>query len=183
MDGLNDFRAERVAGITGDLQTTLFTIADVPTDPPNPDDYQTEGWAALRQCALDCQDIINRGMVWIEIQASGGPDEQAKLELNHILLDSFARRHEARKILYRQAAAQRWVLHREQVLQGQRPNSLHRRPLRACDEQLRNELSQITDESVYQEMQSLDLAAGRWTAEDPSLREVRCWLRVRSRAI
>lgn len=43
------------------------------------------------------------------------------------------------------------------------------------------ELSFITDEYVYEELQMSDAAQGRWTGEDPSLRRVVRWLASRSR--
>ena len=53
------------------------------------------------------------------------------------MLDVYSRRHEGQKIYLRQAAAQRWVGSREQVLQGQQPHSGHTEQLAACDSQLR----------------------------------------------
>jgi hypothetical protein len=53
------------------------------------------------------------------------------------MLDAYSRRHEAQKIYLRQAAAQRWVGWREQVLQGQRPHAGHTEQLANCDAQLR----------------------------------------------
>lgn len=111
-------------------------------------------------------------------------------------LDAYARRHEGQKIYLRQAAAQRWIDWRDQVLQGSRPTSKTRSQLEACDYQLRmvdtpvetawnpeltpkQELALITDEYVYTELQASDLTMGRWTAEDPSLRAVQRWLRAR----
>ena len=84
----------------------------------------------------------------------GGPEEQAKAELQQyisscgcalkrllmcirVLLDAYSRRHEGQKIYLRQAAAQRWVGWRDQVLQGQRPHAGHTEQLAACDAQLR----------------------------------------------
>lgn len=54
-----------------------------------------------------------------------------------VLLDAFARRHEAQKIYLRQAAAQRWIEYREQILVGGRPNSKNQVLLRQVDNQLR----------------------------------------------
>lgn len=54
-----------------------------------------------------------------------------------ILLDAYARRHEGQKILLRQAAAQRWVEYRDQILQGQRPHPGNHVQLQAIDNQLR----------------------------------------------
>ena len=53
------------------------------------------------------------------------------------MLDAFARRHEGHKIYLRQAAANRWVERRAQILNGDRPNSSNRSALRANDQQLR----------------------------------------------
>ncbi|KAI1081327.1 hypothetical protein F5B20DRAFT_60594 [Whalleya microplaca] len=179
MDGYNAYRQVRVAEILSDFRTLQYYIAAAPVDPLNADDYYTEGWAALRQCALDGQHILNVAADVTVPQAGGGEEEQAKAELKQVLLDAYARRHEAQKIYLRQAAAQRWIEYREHVLQGQQPTHAHRRQLRACDEQLRNELSQVTDEAIYNELQTSDVSMSRWTAEDPSLRAVQRWVRHR----
>ncbi|KAI2606508.1 uncharacterized protein GGS25DRAFT_393887 [Hypoxylon fragiforme] len=179
MDGLNDFRTERVSQVLAEFHSLQHCIADVPADPINAEEYYTEGWAALRQCAIDGQHILNCAADVTVPQAQGGELEQAKAELKQILLDAYSRRHVARKIYHRQAAATRWVEYRENVLQGQRPNRANHRQLRACDDQLRRELSQITDDGVYQELRSSDIAMGYWTAEDPSLRSVRRWVQAR----
>ncbi|KAI1104758.1 hypothetical protein F4804DRAFT_177011 [Jackrogersella minutella] len=179
MDGLNDYRSVRVAEILDDFRTLQYYIAAAPVDPPNNDDYYTEGWAALRQCAIDGQHILNCAADVTVPYASGGEAEQTKAELRQVLLDAYSRRHEAQKIYLRQAAAQRWIEYRESVLQGQRPSNAHRRQLRACDDQLRGELARITDQAIYQELQTSDLTMGRWTAEDPTLRLVQRWVRAR----
>ncbi|KAI1812922.1 hypothetical protein GGS20DRAFT_511700 [Poronia punctata] len=179
MDGLNDFRTARVADVLADFRTLQYYIAAVPTEPQNAEDYYTEGWAALRQCAIDGQHILNCAADVSVPVADGGEDEQAKAELKQVLLDAFARRHQAQKIYLRQAAAQRWIGYRDQVLQGGRPNSSNRRQLRTVDDQLRTELAQIKDEVIYQELQTADVNMGRWTAEDPSLRAVQRWVRAR----
>ncbi|OTB08979.1 hypothetical protein M426DRAFT_130178 [Hypoxylon sp. CI-4A] len=178
-DGFNDYRTVRVAEVLADFREMQYYIAAVLSDPPNTDDYYTEGWAALRQCAMDGQHILNVAADVTVPQSNGTEVEQYKAELRQILLDSYARRHEAQKIYLRQAAAQRWIEYRESVLQGQRPGPVHRRQLRACDERLRSELSQVTDELIYQQLQTSDITMGRWTAEDPSLRSVQRWVRAR----
>ncbi|KAF3760640.1 hypothetical protein M406DRAFT_334267 [Cryphonectria parasitica EP155] len=179
MDGLNNFRTARVAEILGDFQNIQYYIAAAPIDPPNMDDYYTEGWATLRQCNLDGQRILNCGADTSVPVTSGGPDEQAKAELKQVLLDAYARRHEAQKIYLRQAAAQRWIECREQILMGGRPNSKNQAMLRQADHRLRSELHSITDETIYNSLQGSDLNLNRWTAEDPSLRSVQRWVRTR----
>ncbi|KAI0142512.1 hypothetical protein F4776DRAFT_612325 [Hypoxylon sp. NC0597] len=135
---LNEYRTARIAEILSDFRNLQYYIATAPVDPPNTDDYYTEGWAALRQCSIDGHHILNVAADITVPQTGGGEAEQARAELKQVLLDSYARRHEGQKIYLRQAAAQRWIEYRESVLQGQRPNSSHRRQLRACDDQLRS---------------------------------------------
>ena len=78
---VNDFRTARVAEVLSDFQSIQYFIAAAPVDPPNMNDYYTEGWAALRQCNLDGQRILNCGADTSVPETSGGPDEQAKAEL------------------------------------------------------------------------------------------------------
>ncbi|EEY14396.1 conserved hypothetical protein [Verticillium alfalfae VaMs.102] len=179
MDGLNEYRRVRVADVLSDFRTLQYYIAAAPTEPENMEDYYAEGWAALRQCSLDGQHILNCAADTSVPQAAGGEEEQEKAELKQILLDSFARRHEGQKIYLRQAAAQRWVDNRNNILQGGRPHSGNQSMVRSCDRQLRAELATITDEAIYTELRASDQAMGRWTAEDPSLRGVQRWLRAR----
>ena len=56
---------------------------------------------------------------------------------NRVALDAYARRHEGQKIYLRQAAAQRWIEWRQQILMGGRPHSGNQSQLRSCDHQLR----------------------------------------------
>jgi hypothetical protein len=59
----------------------------------NSEDYYTEGWAALRQCSLDGQHILNCSADVSVPQTSGGEEEQAKAELKQCvsLADPFSR--------------------------------------------------------------------------------------------
>ncbi|KAL2758114.1 hypothetical protein ACRALDRAFT_1068537 [Sodiomyces alcalophilus JCM 7366] len=180
MDGLNDYRRVRVADVLSDFRALQHHIAAAPTEPPNIEDYYTEGWAALRQCAIDGHHILECAAD-TSVPEEEDEAEQEKAELKQILLDSYARRHEAQKIYLRQTAAQSWIVNREAVLQGGRPHQGNLSLLAACDQQLRAELSTITDEIVYDELLLSDQAMGRWTAEDPSLRRVQRWLRARRR--
>ncbi|KAF3345344.1 hypothetical protein VdG2_06595 [Verticillium dahliae VDG2] len=152
MDGLNEYRRVRVADVLSDFRTLQYYIAAAPTEPENMEDYYAEGWAALRQCSLDGQHILNCAADTSVPQAAGGEEEQEKAELKQILLDSFARRHEGQKIS-------------DKLLRS--------------DGQLRAELATITDEAIYTELRASDQVMGRWTAEDPSLRGVQRWLRAR----
>ncbi|KAM0339989.1 hypothetical protein ACHAPU_010706 [Fusarium lateritium] len=179
MDGLNEFRTVRVAEVLSDFRTLQYYIAAAPVDPQDTSEYYTEGWAALRQCSLDGQHILECGADTSVPNPPGGEHEQMKAELKQVLLDAYSRRHEGQKIYLRQAAAQRWVEYRNQVLQGGPPNSRTQSQLQVCDRQLRAELSAIADEVIYNELKVSDEGMGRWTAEDPSLRSVLRWLRAR----
>ncbi|KXJ91096.1 hypothetical protein Micbo1qcDRAFT_195898 [Microdochium bolleyi] len=179
MDGLNDYRAARVAEILSDFRTLQYYIAAAPVNPDNQADYWTDGWALLRQCAIDGQHILNCAADVSVPQTIGGEAEQDLAELKQVLLDAFARRHVAQMIYLRQAAAQRWVTYRDQVMQSQQSPSGLRRALEACDDQLRSDLEHITDESIHSELRTADVQMGRWTAEDPSVRAVQRWVRAR----
>ncbi|KND86677.1 hypothetical protein TOPH_08699, partial [Tolypocladium ophioglossoides CBS 100239] len=181
MDGLNECRTARVAEILADFRTLQYYIAAAPAEPENAEDYYTEGWAALRQCAFDGHHILECAADTRVPVTQGGEEEQTKAELKQVLLDAFSRRHQGQKIYMRQGAAQRWVEFRDHILQGQRPYPAVQPQLQACDHQLRVELASITDEFVYAELTASDQILGRWTVEDPSLRGVLRWLRARLR--
>jgi hypothetical protein len=78
---VNDDRAERVAGLLSDFRNLQYYIAEAPTDPVSQDDYYTEGWSTLRQCAIDGQYILNVGQDMNIPRVRGGPAEQEKAEL------------------------------------------------------------------------------------------------------
>lgn len=178
-DGLNDARTARVADLLSDFRNLQYYIASAPNDPPNQEDYYTEGWAALRQCYIDGQHVLNCAAETRVPRARGGPEEQAKAELQQVMLDAYSRRHEGQKIYLRQLAAQQWVGWRDQVLAGGRPHTGNQAQLDACDAQLRAELAAITDDTIYSDMRSSDYQMGRWTLEDPRLRDVQRWVRAR----
>lgn len=151
---MNEFRTARVAEILDDFRTLQYYIAAAPTEPSNSEDHYTEGWAALRQCAIDGQHILECAADTSVPTPDGGEEEQRKAELKQyvaasrdspasstdlcrVLLDAYSRRHEGQKIYLRQGAAQRWIEWRDQVLQGARPTGRNRSQLQACDYQLR----------------------------------------------
>ncbi|KJZ78749.1 hypothetical protein HIM_02140 [Hirsutella minnesotensis 3608] len=181
MATVNDCRTARVAEILADFRTLQYYIAAAPAEPDNSEDYYTEGWVALRQCAIDGHHILECAADTRVPVTQGGAQEQTKAELKQVLLDAFSRRHEGHKIYLRQAAAQRWIDSRDSILQGNRPFPAVQPHLAACDNQLRAEIAAITDEYIYADLAASDQMHGRWTDEDPSLRSVRRWLRARQR--
>lgn len=78
---VNEQRTVRVADLLSDFRTLQYYIAAAPVDPPNQDDYYTEGWAALRQCSIDGQHILNCAAETRVPRVRGGPEEQEKAEL------------------------------------------------------------------------------------------------------
>lgn len=78
---VNYQRTARVADLLSDFRNLQLYIADVPVDPENQDDYYTEGWAALRQCSIDGQHILNCAAETRVPRVRGGPEEQDKAEL------------------------------------------------------------------------------------------------------
>ena len=133
---VNDYRRARVAELLADFTSLQFYIAAAPVEPPNQEDYYTEGWRALRQCSVDGQHILNTGADTTVPVTKGGQEEQVKAELQQVHLDALARRHQGQKIYLRQAAAQRWIEWRNGILQGKKPSAEHQAALQACDEQL-----------------------------------------------
>lgn len=71
----------RVAEVLSDFRTLQYYIAAAPVDPEDTGDYYTEGWAALRQCALDGQHILECGADTSVPNPPGGEQEQMKAEL------------------------------------------------------------------------------------------------------
>ena len=69
-----------MADLLADFRALQYSIAAAPADCPDPDDYYTEGWAALRQCALDGQHILNVGAD-NHVPRGRTADEQNKVEL------------------------------------------------------------------------------------------------------
>jgi hypothetical protein len=78
---VNEQRTVRVADLLSDFRTLQYWIAAAPVEPENPDDYYTEGWAALRQCSIDGQHILNCAAETRVPRVRGGPEEQEKAEL------------------------------------------------------------------------------------------------------
>lgn len=78
---VNDYRTARVAQILEDFRTLQLYIAAAPTEPTNSEDRHTEGWAALRQCAIDGQYILECAADTSVPTPSGGEQEQQKAEL------------------------------------------------------------------------------------------------------
>lgn len=81
LNTVNDQRTARVAELLSDFRTLQYYIAGAPVDPPDQGDYYTEGWAALRQCSIDGQHILNCAAETRVPNVRGGPEEQAKAEL------------------------------------------------------------------------------------------------------
>ncbi|KID80247.1 uncharacterized protein G6M90_00g011370 [Metarhizium brunneum] len=181
MDGFNECRTARVAELLDDFRTLQHCITDAPSSPRYADDYFLDGWATLRQCAIDGHHILECAADTGVPLVNGGQEEQMKAELKQVLLDAFSRRHQGQKIYMRQSAAQRCLSYRDAILQSQQPRATIQHQLDACDNELRAELASITDESVYNELAASDYACGRWTAEDPSLSSVLRWLRAPQR--
>lgn len=78
---VNYQRTARVADLLSDFRDLQIYIAEVPVDPENQDDYYTEGWAALRQCSIDGQHILNCAAETRVPRVRGGQEEQEKAEL------------------------------------------------------------------------------------------------------
>lgn len=70
-----------MAEILADFRTLQYYIAAAPAEPENAEDYYTEGWAALRQCAIDGHHILECAADTRVPVTQGGEEEQTKAEL------------------------------------------------------------------------------------------------------
>ncbi|KGQ11558.1 hypothetical protein BBAD15_g2701 [Beauveria bassiana D1-5] len=189
MGDLNEYRITRVAEVLSDFRDLQYRITSANTNCPSQTEYYTPAWNMLRQCLADAKFILDCSAD-VSLPVGRNEHEQKKLELQHltqvpalrsVLLDAYARRHEAQKIYLRQMAAQRCTRARKQILDsaGYFPQS-NEAHLHTCDVQLQQEVQQITDEFVYLDMLSGDQRLGRWTVEDPGLYDLLNWLSTRS---
>lgn len=87
---VNDQRTARVADLLSDFRNLQYYIAAAPANPPDQDDYYTEGWAVLRQCSIDGQHVLNCAAETRVPRVRGGPEEQAKAELQQYVPPSLA---------------------------------------------------------------------------------------------
>ncbi|OAA72634.1 hypothetical protein LEL_08418 [Akanthomyces lecanii RCEF 1005] len=180
MGDLNEYRIARVAEVLSDFRDLQHCIASGNVSAPCEADHFTPAWTLLRQCVAEGQFILECSAD-ISYPVGQNEHEQKKLELQHVLLDAYARRHEAQKIYLRQMAAQRCISARKQILDTTGgPSPSNEFQLYALDAQLQQEVQQITDESVYLDLLGGDQRLGRWTVEDPGLFDILNWLSTRS---
>jgi len=78
---VNECRTARVAEILADFRTLQYYIANAPAESDNAEDYYTEGWAAMRQCAIDGHHILECAADTRVPVTHGGEEEQTKAEL------------------------------------------------------------------------------------------------------
>ena len=77
---MNEYRTARVAEVLEDFRVVQYYIAAVPADPENAEDYYLDGYAALRQCAIDGQHILNCAAD-TSVPSASSEEEQMKAEL------------------------------------------------------------------------------------------------------
>lgn len=157
---VNEHRIARIAEVLADFRNLQHTIAATNISAPSQTEHFTPAWTLLRQCATDGQYILDRAAD-LSFPVGQNDQEQRTLELLEcvptllhtcqsqngqligfiivfrVLLDAYARRHEAQKIYMRQIAAQRCILARKQVLDATgSPNASNEQQLYACDVQM-----------------------------------------------
>ena len=77
-----------MAEVLADFRTLQYYIAAAPAEPENAEDYYTEGWAALRQCAIDGHYILECAADTRVPVTHGGEQEQTKAELKQCVVSS-----------------------------------------------------------------------------------------------
>lgn len=83
---VNECRTARVAEVLADFRALQYYISAGPVEPENEEDYYTEGWAALRQCTIDGQYILDVAADTRVPAAQGGVEEQTRAELQQYVL-------------------------------------------------------------------------------------------------
>lgn len=78
---VNECRTARVAELLDDFRTLQHCITDAPSSPRYADDYFLDGWATLRQCAIDGHRILECAADTGVPLVNGGQEEQTKAEL------------------------------------------------------------------------------------------------------
>lgn len=141
-----------MAEIINDYRTLLLHIPQQNID-ASPEDYWEQGHVLMRECLAAAQALMgsNYTPAMVSGQASNEEAEKVQLqryvfayflktprdidltELTRVILDGSARRFQAHRIYLRIAAARRWVLHRTNILHGQRPTAQHSVQLRTID--------------------------------------------------
>ncbi|KAK5958117.1 hypothetical protein OHC33_001307 [Knufia fluminis] len=183
-DGRNEARALRVLEIMNDFRTlqvhTTSLVTREEANPPDQTAYYLDGYVVLRQCNAEAQAILashyNPGNIGLE--PGSIPDtEVQKATLQRIILDASTRRFSAHKIYLRAGAGIRWVQLRQQVSSKNLPPEKKAQALRAIDARLRQELSNITDESVINDLRTADARKSYWIDEDPTLERMLAWIR------
>lgn len=97
-----------MAEILADFRTLQYYIAAAPVDPEDQTVYWTDGWALLRQCAIDGQHILNCAADVSVPQTTGGEIEQDFAELKQYVNSSkVVVKHNADKQLHAQSLARR----------------------------------------------------------------------------
>ncbi|RMZ86798.1 hypothetical protein DV736_g5983, partial [Chaetothyriales sp. CBS 134916] len=170
---MNDFRT-----VQHHLDSLVGRQESTATDQ---DSFYLDGYVIMRQCEAESRAILtthfNPGTYGINT-GEVPETEMQKAELQRIILDASSRRFQSHKIYLRAAAATRWVQMRSQVLKGSKPSSNHTQALRRVDQHLREELSDITDDHVYNDLRGADRHKGYWLDEDPSLSRILSWIRM-----
>ena len=77
---VNEYRTARVAEVLEDFRVVQYYIAAVPSEPEHPEDYYLDGYAVLRQCAIDGQHILNCAAD-TSVPSASSEEEQMKAEL------------------------------------------------------------------------------------------------------
>ncbi|KAL3493784.1 hypothetical protein BJX62DRAFT_66377 [Aspergillus germanicus] len=177
-DGLNQARALRVAELMNDYRTLLVHISQLNVSVP-PEDRAEEGYRELRDCLAAANALMASSYSPSPPPANASSEEAEQIQLRRVILDGSARRFQAHRIYLRAAAAKRWIMHRDNILRGQRPGPQHAGQLKTIGNAFRQELAQISNQHVVADLRAADVRAGHWLADDPALDAILSWIRSR----
>ncbi|BCS22771.1 uncharacterized protein APUU_30996A [Aspergillus puulaauensis] len=175
-DGLNQARALRVAELMNDYRTLLLHISQLNASVPA-EDQAEDGYRVLRECHAAANALMASNYSPSPPPTNTSNEEAEKAQLRRVILDGSARRFQAHRIYLRAAAAKRWVMHRDNILQGQRPGPQQGGQIKAVSGTFRQELAQISNQHVVADLRAADVRAGHWLDDDPTLDAILSWIR------
>ncbi|OJJ61172.1 hypothetical protein ASPSYDRAFT_87725 [Aspergillus sydowii CBS 593.65] len=175
-DGLNQARALRVAELMNDYRTLLLHISQLNVS-VSAEDQAEDGYRVLRECLAAANALMASNYSPSPPPMNTSNEEAEKAQLRRVILDGSSRRFQAHRIYLRAAAAKRWAMHRDNILQGQRPGPQHAGQIKAVSGTFRQELAQISNQHVVADLRAADVRAGHWLDDDPTLDAILSWIR------
>ncbi|KAG8529445.1 uncharacterized protein KY384_006082 [Bacidia gigantensis] len=174
-DKLNNARAVRVTELLRDYEALQTKLASIQAS-PQPGEHNQIGYTTLQQAKSEAHTLLNKPFSSEMLHPPTGNDEQAKRQLQRIILDASARRFKAQRIFLKAAAAKKWIDARNALLKGQKAMNDDNSKMQQVSSALMQELNNITDQRIYNAFRQKDQQKDCWLVDDPSLSAVQGWI-------